>query len=57
MISLMRKAGWSGRKEDWRKVDLNVVRYQGRQVRISYVEYKEWREWVGEREREEKRRK
>ncbi|KAF2177919.1 hypothetical protein K469DRAFT_754867 [Zopfia rhizophila CBS 207.26] len=49
MISLMRKAGWSGRKEDWRKVELNVVRYQGRQVRLGYREWREWRDWVEER--------
>jgi uncharacterized protein (TIGR00296 family) len=48
MISLMRKAGWSGRKEDWKKVELNVVRYQGRQVRLAYGEWKEWRDWVEE---------
>ncbi|KAF2466500.1 uncharacterized protein BDR25DRAFT_306053 [Lindgomyces ingoldianus] len=46
IISLMRKAGWSGRKEDWKKVDLSVVRYQGRQVRLEYREWREWRDWV-----------
>ncbi|KAF2714146.1 hypothetical protein K504DRAFT_462579 [Pleomassaria siparia CBS 279.74] len=48
MVSLMRKAGWSGRKEEWRKVDLNVIRYQGRQVNLSWGSFKEWREWVEE---------
>lgn len=48
LVSLMRKAGWSGRKDDWCKVELNVVRYQGRQVRLSYREWMEWREWVEE---------
>jgi AMMECR1 domain-containing protein len=48
IISLMRKAGWSGRKEDWRKVDLDVVRYQGRQVKMGFDEWEGWRRWVGE---------
>lgn len=48
MVSLMRKAGWSGRKEEWRKVELSVVRYQGRQVRLEYGEWKAWRAWVEE---------
>ncbi|OAL46117.1 ammecr1 family protein [Pyrenochaeta sp. DS3sAY3a] len=48
LVSLMRKAGWSGRKEDWRKVDLNVVRYQGKKVALGFGEWKEWRGWVEE---------
>ncbi|KAH7138159.1 AMMECR1 domain-containing protein [Dendryphion nanum] len=48
IVSLMRKAGWNGKKEDWKKVDLNVIRYQGKQVRLDYSEYKEWRDWVKE---------
>lgn len=49
VISLMRKAGWSGRKEDWRKVaDLNVIRYQGHQIRVEHREWREWRDWVDE---------
>ncbi|KAJ4348340.1 uncharacterized protein N0V89_009714 [Didymosphaeria variabile] len=46
LVSLMRKAGWSGRKEDWSKVELSVVRYQGRQVRLEYRDWEEWRAWV-----------
>jgi len=47
MISLMRKAGWSGRSNDWRSVkDLNVVRYQGYKATLGYKEYSEWREWL-----------
>lgn len=46
MVSLMRKAGWQGRKEEWRQVQLNVVRYQGRQEKLEYSEWKEWRDWV-----------
>lgn len=48
LVSLMRKAGWSGRKEEWRKVELNVVRYQGKKVELGYGEWKEWRDWVEE---------
>lgn len=48
LISLMRKAGWNGRKEDWEKVDLAVVRYQGKKVALEYEEWKEWRDWVDE---------
>ncbi|KAF1977202.1 hypothetical protein BU23DRAFT_551120 [Bimuria novae-zelandiae CBS 107.79] len=46
LVSLMRKAGWNGRKDEWRKVELSVVRYQGQQVRLGYREWSEWREWV-----------
>ncbi|KAF2444361.1 hypothetical protein P171DRAFT_31526 [Karstenula rhodostoma CBS 690.94] len=46
LVSLMRKAGWSGRKDEWRKVELGVVRYQGRQVRLGQREWEEWRRWV-----------
>ncbi|KAF2738266.1 hypothetical protein EJ04DRAFT_429327 [Polyplosphaeria fusca] len=51
MVSLMRKAGWNGRRDDWRKIDVSVVRYQGRQVRLGYAEWREWRGWVEEEER------
>lgn len=40
VVSLMRKAGWTGRKEEWRKVDLNVVRYKGTKATVSYNEYR-----------------
>lgn len=47
MVSLMRKAGWSGRSSDWRNVkDLNVVRYRGHRHELSYEEFDEWRDWV-----------
>jgi AMME syndrome candidate gene 1 protein len=49
MISLMRKAGWTGRKDDWRKVgDLHVITYQGVIVFLGYREWREWRDWVEE---------
>ncbi|KAI1771478.1 AMMECR1 domain-containing protein [Hypoxylon cercidicola] len=46
LVSLMRKAGWAGRKDKWQAVDLKVVRYQGRKKSLLYPEYKEWRDWV-----------
>jgi AMMECR1 domain-containing protein len=47
LVSLMRKAGWSGKKDEWRKVaDLKVVRYQGKKVAVDHSEWMEWREWV-----------
>ncbi|KAK8065393.1 ammecr1 family protein [Apiospora hydei] len=30
LVSLMRKAGWVGKKDKWQDVDLKVVRYQGK---------------------------
>ena len=46
LISLMRKAGWMGRKEEWRKVgELKVVRYQGEKVVMGYEEWMTWRRW------------
>ena len=40
LISLMHKAGWRGRDEDWHKVEnLNVVRYQGHRVSLSYMDW------------------
>ncbi|KAK0713032.1 AMMECR1 domain-containing protein [Lasiosphaeria miniovina] len=44
--SLMRKAGWTGRRDRWRDVNLKVVRYQGREESLEYEEYKRWRDWV-----------
>ncbi len=47
LISLMRKAGWAGRKDEWRKVaDLRVVRYQGKKVSLKYDEWMSWRRWA-----------
>ena len=54
LISLMRKAGWNGRREDWRKVpNLNVVRYQGRRTSLGYSEWVEWKEWIEKTGRDE----
>jgi uncharacterized protein (TIGR00296 family) len=46
VVSLMRKAGWVGRKEKWTEVELDVVRYQGKKEKVEYGEFKRWREWV-----------
>lgn len=48
LVSLMRKAGWSGKKDDWHKVELKVVRYQGKKAALDYEEWRAWREWVDE---------
>ena len=54
IVSLMRKAGWSGRREEWEKVaDLSVVRYQGRRAMLGYNGWREWRDWVEETGRDE----
>lgn len=39
--SLMRKAGWSGRKVEWHKVQLNVIRYKGTKAHVTFQEYQE----------------
>ncbi|KAI0195046.1 AMMECR1 domain-containing protein [Astrocystis sublimbata] len=46
LVSLMRKAGWIGRKDRWQDIDLHVVRYQGKKESLQYPEFKHWREWV-----------
>ena len=46
LVSLMRKAGWTGPKDRWNEVELKVVRYQGKKESLEYEEYKRWREWV-----------
>ena len=48
VVSLMRKAGWGGRREEWRGVRVKGVRYQGKKVSLGYEEWREWREWVEE---------
>nr|OQO21030.1 hypothetical protein B0A51_08390 [Rachicladosporium sp. CCFEE 5018] len=50
VVSLMRKAGWRGREEDWRgtwdKGRGELVTYEGKVVGVGFAEYKGWREWV-----------
>ncbi|KAJ3564485.1 hypothetical protein NPX13_g7826 [Xylaria arbuscula] len=48
LVSLMRKAGWVGRKDSWQDINLKVVRYQGKKESLRYPEYKHWHEWVQE---------
>ncbi|KAL8377425.1 hypothetical protein RB595_008212 [Gaeumannomyces hyphopodioides] len=50
VVSLMRKAGWMGRKDRWRDVELKVVRYQGRKESVEYETYKRWRDWADKNE-------
>ncbi|KAL2107651.1 hypothetical protein VUR80DRAFT_4960 [Thermomyces stellatus] len=48
LVSLMRKAGWMGRRDRWREVEVDCVRYQGKKESLEYAEYKRWRTWVDE---------
>ncbi|KAF7681648.1 hypothetical protein GT037_000624 [Alternaria burnsii] len=48
LVSLMRKAGWNGKKADWNKVSLRIVRYQGKKVGLGWGEWRSWRDWVDE---------
>jgi uncharacterized protein (TIGR00296 family) len=48
LVSLMKKAGWSGRTKDWEKVGVRVTRYQGKKVALGWDEWTEWRDWVEE---------
>jgi AMMECR1 domain-containing protein len=50
IVSLMRKAGWSGRKDKWTEVDdLKLVRYQGVAESLDFDDYKKWRDWAGKK--------
>ncbi|KAI1820849.1 AMMECR1 domain-containing protein [Xylaria intraflava] len=46
LVSLMRKAGWVGRKDKWQDIDLRVVRYQGKKESLQYADYKRWYDWA-----------
>ncbi|KUI56401.1 hypothetical protein VP1G_03725 [Cytospora mali] len=52
LVSLMRKAGWEGKRDRWREVAekgrLKVVRYRGDKEAVVYAEYKGWKDWVDE---------
>jgi len=49
MVSLMRKAGWNGRSEEWRKVsNLHVIRYKGSKTSLSYRQWLEWKKWAAD---------
>lgn len=50
IVSLMRKAGWSGRREKWTEVtDLKVVRFQGLAESLEYEDFAKWRKAVTEK--------
>lgn len=47
LVSLMRKAGWTGRSSEWRKVsDMKCIRYEGKRADVSYRVWRAWRTWV-----------
>ncbi|KAL8650681.1 MAG: hypothetical protein Q9226_005037 [Calogaya cf. arnoldii] len=47
IVSLMRKAGWTGRSRDWSAVaDLKAVRYEGKGEGCRWSKYRDWRDWV-----------
>jgi AMME syndrome candidate gene 1 protein len=50
LVSLMRKAGWEGRRDRWREVadagSMKVVRYRGDKESLVFDEYKAWRDWA-----------
>lgn len=52
LVSLMRKAGWEGRRATWREVaessGMRVERYRGDKEEVEWEEYKAWKDWVGE---------
>jgi len=49
IVSLMRKGGWTGKKDKWREVeDMKVVRFQGFVESVGYEEFKDWRKWEEE---------
>ncbi|KAK4192251.1 AMMECR1-like protein [Podospora australis] len=45
LISLIRKAGWVGKREKWQDLDIKLVRYQGKKKSLEYEDFKQWREW------------
>lgn len=52
MVSLMRKAGWEGRRDSWRAAaargGMKVERYRGDKEEVAFREYKTWREWASQ---------
>ena len=49
IVSLMRKAGWNGRKDEWNKVQgLEIIRYEGKKVDLDYSEWKAFQDWVSD---------
>ncbi|KAL8645795.1 MAG: hypothetical protein Q9210_006511 [Variospora velana] len=47
VVSLMRKAGWTGRSRDWRNVaDMRAIRYEGKGEGCGWSTWREWRAWI-----------
>ncbi|KAI4204287.1 MAG: hypothetical protein LQ350_001267 [Teloschistes chrysophthalmus] len=47
IVSLMRKAGWTGRSREWRTIgDLRAIRYEGEGADCRWNIWREWRDWV-----------
>ncbi|KAK5158596.1 hypothetical protein LTR04_005217 [Oleoguttula sp. CCFEE 6159] len=57
IVSLMRKAGWGGRREEWRAVlegggvsgaggGGGLVTYKGSSAALGYAEWRAWKDWV-----------
>ncbi|KAK5135004.1 hypothetical protein LTR08_005664 [Meristemomyces frigidus] len=50
LVSLMRKAGWSGSNSGWARIWRDgkgeLIRYEGKQIGLDYPEWREWRDWV-----------
>lgn len=46
LFSLVRKAGWTGNRAQWTKLELKVTRYQGKKRSLNYGEYKKWKDWA-----------
>lgn len=53
VVSLMRKAGWTGGHEAWRKVVLEVVRYRGTKATVGWEEYRGLVDTTDEEEEED----
>ena len=47
VISLMRKGGWTGRRDKWREIqDFKATRFQGKAESLRWEEYSKWKKWV-----------
>ncbi|KAL2076189.1 hypothetical protein VTL71DRAFT_1132 [Oculimacula yallundae] len=47
IVSLMRKAGWTGRKDKWMEVEkFKGTRFQGKALSLGYEEYRQWKKWA-----------
>lgn len=48
LVSLMRKAGWTGRKEEWSDVEMKLTRYRGDKCTVGWEEYRKFKEGLSE---------